>query len=635
MTDGTIDFAERVRIRRAELDAKNARINGEQPTQTKPPAEVHDPELIPDVLSERTPEDIEMDSVIETIDIIDAYRKWCGKMNPEVKGGQTEGIMISCPIPGHVDKVPSAWINTKNQTWYCGGCQVGGDAHDLAAYHFGFPVPGYKDGEKFHNLRRKMAESMGWVQQKMAGGVTVMVPPASAAPPPPPINPSFPTVQKPPPVEQMATVTNIDPVQDLLDDEDDSIFDDLPAIPWRDILPGGTFLDTYMRQTTQDDIAEDFHFWNGMLALGFALGKDVTLFDRIPVFGNLFICTLGHSGSGKSQARYHLDQLLAKALPVDHNDPFSKGVEKVSAPASAEVLIHTFQRPIVDPGNPKNVMGYAPVRGIVDFNEMSALIGRTNRVGNTMKPALMQFYDMEQQISTVSLATGKKIAEHPFASALTTTQPRALSSLLSGDDVDSGFINRWIFAGGKPKERVAIGGTEIDMSPCIDPLRTVQGWCGFGFQINWSPEAEHAFTMYYHEYLQPVKAKDDAGLLTRIDLTAKKICLLLTANLMRKEVPEFVVTHMKLIMEYIIAYYRLGGAEIGNTIEYQIRNDILRCIDHLKKASLRDINRALARKKYPQQKMVQVLDFMSKLGEIHAEATKGVGRPTVQYTRVG
>src|SRR5687768_1442359 len=98
-----------------------------------------------------------MDQVLEKISVIDAYNRWCRKMVPVVKGNQREGIKISCPIPGHTDNNPSAWISIDKQTWFCGGCQVGGDKYDIAAYWLGFPVPGYKDGSEFHKLRERMA----------------------------------------------------------------------------------------------------------------------------------------------------------------------------------------------------------------------------------------------------------------------------------------------------------------------------------------------------------------------------------------------------------------------------------------------------------------------------------------------
>lgn len=652
MTEAPIDFTELLRKKRAEVDAKRA-ANAPPPLPTPPSlipeaptGEQFDADLVPDVLTERTPEDEEMDRVIESITIVDAYNRWCGKMAPNVSAKQREGVKISCPIPGHVDKNPSAWLNLDKNVWYCSGCNEGGDAYDLASFYFG--VRNYKgDGPAFHNLRRQMAESMGWTKQVYPGGVSIMVPPEPEPAPlsapipalPPPVNPSAPLALAPPPelVPALNNVVSLDPVQDLIDEDEESLLDNtlFPPIPWRDIVPRDTFLWQYMEQTTIDDVPEEYHFWNGMLALGFACGKDVSLFDRIPVFGNLFICILGHSGSGKSQSRYHLDQLIAKAMKVDYSDPFSKGVEVIGSPSSAEYLVHAFQRPILDPSTNKPI-GNAPVRGLVDFNELSALVGRMNRTGNTLKPVLMEFYDVTPSVSTASLTSGKKVADHPFASMVTTTQPRALGNLLSREDVDSGFLNRIIFAGGVHKERVAIGGVEVDIDPTVPYLSNIKGWVSFGKKIQWSEESAHAFTKYYHETLEPLKLKDDAGLLTRIDLTAKKLCLLLTVNMRMDTVPVIVIDQVKQIVNYLLACYGVGGAQIGHTLEYQVREDVLRVVDKFTDkggATLRDIGQYLKRKKYPQKMVISVLDFMTKLGEVDAVKSVGVGRPTIRYKR--
>jgi hypothetical protein len=159
---------------------------------------------------------------------------------------------------------------------------------------------------------------------------------------------------------------------------------------------------------------EEYHFWNGLLAVGLALGRDATLWDRRPIFGNLFVCLLGNTGDGKSRSFESLKDLLVKALPHRWDDPNSKGIRVVQSPASAEVLIHNFSKPVLDPTNPKVVSYYAPVRGLIDFNELSGLVGRTNRQGNVLKPTLMEFYDASGVISTSSMTTGTKEAWQPL-----------------------------------------------------------------------------------------------------------------------------------------------------------------------------------------------------------------------------
>lgn len=589
-----------------------------------------DEDLIPDAPYERSDEDQQMDAAIDSIDILDAYRRWCGKKVDEKTIKRTEGVMVSCPKPDHTDSNPSAWINRDKQTWFCGGCQEGGDKYDIAAFHFGYPVPDYKNGANFHELRREMADSMGFTFTKMPGGVTVLTG----------------TVTEPEPTTEDGGDESPDNVVELFEEYDDD-YDNilLPHLNWRPIVPEDTFLHEYMKATSQDDVPEEYHFWNGLLALGFALGRDVRLYDLVPVYGNLFVCTLGHTGSGKSKARYHLDRLLNMALPHDWSDPNSKGVRKVSAPGSAEVLIHNFQKPVMDPTNPKTVAWYAAVRGMIDFNELSSLVSRANRQGNATVPTLMQFYDMEDTVATSSMTHGAKEAHEPFASALTTTQPRALKGLITQQDASSGFLNRWVFVPGKPKKRFAIGGVSIDMTPAVAPLQAILGWSST-FKADefmmWNDEAAQMFTEFFHKRIEPDKLRSQTDLITRVDLLMKKLILLFTANRMEKVVTKESVQQALACYDYIIESYAIPAEEIGTTMSSEVSDAVLnfakRQYEKDKKGvTLNQIARSLARRKYPNDLLLKVCDSLVKLGFLNVEkpSAGAIGRPTVRYKYVG
>ena len=597
-----------------------------------PPVATGFEDLAPDVEDgfQRSEEDQALDDVISRIDIIDAYRRWCGKMVPKVAPGQDESIMISCPIPGHADAKPSAWINTKKQVWHCAKCEQGGDAMDLAAFHFGYPVPGYKEGARFHELRRDMAKSMGW---------TFIKPPGAKSP-----IPVAPAEEEPesPGSEPAAEASPAGgAVVELFTDDSDPVIE-FPTLDWRAIVEPGTFLDTYMGVCTQDDVPEEYHFWNGLIALGLAVGRDVTLYDFVPVYGNLFVCLLGNTGDGKSRSYSHLKKLLTSALPHKWDDPSSKGVVQAASAASAEVLIHSFSKPVPDPTNPKIVAYYAPVRGLIEFNELSALIGRTQRTGNLLKPTLMEFYDATPEVSTMSMTGGKKLAAEPFGSAFTTTQPKALKELIGRTDADSGFLNRWVFASGQQKQRVAIGGISVDITPCVPPLQSIHGWAGFGKKINWSPEAAERFTEIFHGVLQPAKITDEAGFLTRIDLLMKKLILLFCVNEMLEEVPVRIVELAYKMYPYLVSAYSIPAAQMGNTIYYEVMDEIRKHVKNLTDknktgATMRELNQRLARKKYPPRVIKDMLEFMCNTsGEIVMHVTKGARGPeTARYKYVG
>jgi hypothetical protein len=297
---------------------------------------------------------------------------------------------------------------------------------------------------------------------------------------------------------------------------------------------------------------------------------------------------------------------------------------------------------VPDPANPKVIAFYAPIRGLIDFNELSALVGRTNRQGNVTKPTLMQMYDMEDSVSTSSMSHGIKEAHEPFASALTTTQPRAIRTLLTRGDADSGFLNRWVFAAGPEKQRVAIGGISVDIEPAVDPLLRVAGWSASfgGTRMQWSIEAGELFTKFFHSTIEPDKKRDESGLLVRMDLLMKKLILLLSANKMHKVVQEETVETALSMYPYIIDCYSIPAAQIGNSLSHEVREEILRHAQRYQDTkklgiTMRELNLRLKRKKYPIDLVAKTLKYMCDLGELEVEVQKSVGRPTTRYKYVG
>jgi hypothetical protein len=584
-----------------------------------------DEDLVPQAEdSDRSDADREIDQLVNRVDIIEAYTRWCGKMRPVIRGDQREGIMVSCPVPGHADKNPSAWINLDKGTWFCGACDRGGDKMDIAAMHFG--IDDYT-GSNFHRLRELIALDLGYTVQKVIGG-SILV---ETDPEDEPDNPI---------PDQIAQVVAL-----YEDEEEDEV--PVPHLDWGPIVPENTFLWEYMNACRVDDVPEEFHLFHALVGLGFALGRDVTLFDSTPVYGNLFICTLGRSGTGKSKSRRHLDRLLRLALPYDRSILPSKGVLRVNAPGSAEHLIYQFQEPVMDPTDPKKPPAYyAPVRGLIDFNELSSLVARTKRMGSALQPTLMQFYDMDDVVETGSMTTGKKMAELPFASAITTTQPRSIRGLIDSSDDASGFLNRWIFVPGKEKPRFSVGGAMVDIMPAVKPLQDIQGWAS-SFkttdQVQWSAEAFKVWDDFFRHTLEPTRKSATSDLLVRVDLTMKKLALLFSANRQEKILSEQSVRDAIYCWDYLRTSYGIPAAEISTE---PLNNEIASAlIDQIQKITARkgtpptlsEINRNLAKRKYDIRRMEQVLETLSKMQiiKIDQNSKRGPGRPATRYEYVG
>lgn len=441
-----------------------------------------------------------------------------------------------------------------------------------------------------------------------------------------------------------APIATIHSIKELVPEREDEEEWQFPALDWKTIVPPDTFLWEYMQAVCKDDSPEEYHFWNGLLALGQAIGRGVTLYDDIPVLGNLFVCALGSTGTGKSKSGRHLKKILNSTLPFVEGTA-SSGCKVVSNPASGEVLISSFEnaerspvaaKPI--PGIPTSVttgMTY-PVRGLITFAELSMFASKSSSLGNTLKPMLIEFYDADASISSVSVKNGRREAKDSFASVLSTTQPLALKHIMSSADIESGFLNRWIFVGGVPKKAVAIGGAVIDLSAAERELLAVHRRYGPNFQVEWSDQAAEAFTEFHDRVLIPTKKADETMLLTRIDLTMKKMCLLLTVNKMMSSVSPDTIESLKPIYEYLVACYGISGSAIRTSANEELENAILHAVKTaLPKSSVkagktntgysaRDITNAISTKyRGKRRDILDALKHLTGMGELEIAAFKG------------
>lgn len=631
----------------------------------------HDADLVPDLPFERSDADLEMDRVIESIDILDAYRRWCGKMTPKVRGGQREGIQISCPIPGHEDTHPSAWINLDKQLWHCGACDQGGDKHVIAAYHFGYTVPEYKEGKNFVELREKMAEDYGFRTLVHPGGVVAyleersdQVDNDSEESDPLDHIPETPgqeerdgapssgnkAVQDEGSVRSLdervggslpstssAAVTPISSAPSAPVEESVEEYDRFPSLNWKPIVPTDTFLDSYMSLTTTDDSPEEFHFFNALVAISFAIGRDVRLFDQPFIYGNLFTCLLGTTGSGKSKSQRYLMDVLRDALPYDRKNPNTKGVRIIKDAASAEVLIDKFNHPVEDPTNPKKIAYNAPVRGLIEYNELSGLTNRSIRTGSALTPTLLSFADTVPIVSTTSRTHGDSEAVDPFACATTTVQPGAITTLLNKVDAANGFLNRWTFVPGTSKPSFGINRHTVDITLASPLLSDIFGWAGsFAADeyIDWQPEAEKTFIDFLHGKIEPDHKKKRNDLSKRVDLLLKKITLLLVANKMHRVVELEDVEHALGMYEYFDETYDILAGILGGSYSFEMELAIMTLLQKYPEGlTLSQIDRSFRRRKYTSEELERKLKAMSSMGKIESvQLNKGrVGRPSIKY----
>lgn len=587
-----------------------------------------DPDLVPEPGAGGNPEDDEITRVIASESILDAYARWCGKMVPTV-GGKRESIMVSCPNPLHPDKNPSAWVNLDKDTGNCPLCG-GFDQYDIFAWNVGqYDKGSYRTDGSFPAMRRAMAADLGYVARQTPGGVWYLAEMTPAeAPDGPQEPPTAPQTGEEGPRPVLTLVPTLPEAPGPV------------AIDWRRILSSSSsFMLDWMEACCQDDLPEEFYFWLGLMAVGCAVGNNVILRDRFPVRPNLLLCLTGSTGMGKSRATSSLTRLIEAAFP--YNRSHGAGVKIIPMPGSGEALIDSFSEPLYDQTEPDKIIGYQPVRGIVKIDELASLMGRAARMGNIVKPVLMELYDSPGRIALSSRGHGVVEAVDHFSQVIATTQPRAMRDMLSRADDDSGFLNRWVFATGVGKQPVAIGGSHIDVAPLIEAIRNVRSWGGGRRVLDLSEDAVELWSDFFAETIVPLKLDEEASVFVRVDLLMKKLMLLLAVDKREAVVTVETVQQVLDLWPYLRASYGAASSAVNASLESDIEEAIFeairRNVETKRQAPTeRELQRLMNKvwRRAGSQAVLKQLQTLVKLGlltEIPISTSGKGGRPTIRY----
>lgn len=585
-------------------------------------------EFVPDIDLNDTPglskTEIALDEFMRLIPITEAYQKWGGQS--AITSSRKE-VKVRCPNPQHTDKDPSFVMNTEKNVFNCFKCG-GGDIYTIAAWYKGYPVPGYQDKAYFRELKDSIAADYGMqIDRSLSGDETLY----KAEP-----TPELPvTVDEP---SQHGTNVLYTPQGAGYVEENADL--DPPrnheAIDWRQILPENTFMRAYMEAVTTDTCPEEYHFWLGLLGLGMAVGRNVTLAERSPVKPNLYVCLTGPSGTGKSRAKSNMIKLLRDNIPYKKDEYVATGARILADASSGEIVVRMLQHDVLDV-NGKPTGQYAPVRLLMEYEELADIMAKSGRQGNTLKGVMSRLYDGHETIESNSMANALT-AIMPFGAALTTTQNKSIRDLFSKKDDNSGFLNRWVFATGVSKNPLHIDRTTLDLTRAGGLIRLIHNDAESAYSIHWDDNADLMWKDAFDTRVVPRKNSVDTSILERLDLLMKKIFLLLTINKRLKIVTPETVKEGMLIFPYLLESYgivekQLAATEIGDDQDF-----VLRTIERMTTKSLSPTASGIykaAKHRIPDvgtvKKMLQNFVDMGMVTELKKPAGPAGGRPTTIY----
>lgn len=461
--------------------------------------------------------------------IINAYQRWCGKSAVDASG-RTESIMVSCPKPEHPDTNPSAWLNSEKDLWFCGGCQEGGDIIDLGAYRYGYAVPDYKVDARFPQLLATMLEDIGvdveglrvdWKAEAAEAGI---------------------------PADEMEAPDTADPNDSEYDPEK------VAALDWKSITTPGSFLDQWMQALGHTRVPDEYLYFMGLTMVGLAIGRQRTLKGAgFPVYPNLMVTLVGATGVGKSLGVSQMKEVVRRALPYE--EELAEGVSLMGRPGSGESLIDWFSaRPLSSPD-------FVSVRGLIDVDELSALMYAAKRKGSTLKETFIGLYDGSHLV-TRSRGGGQVEARDPFLTMVAGIQPEALSKVLDDQDVAGGFVNRLCFVNGTPKPFQKWGtGGDVDLTGLDTQLQTIAAWAGAGR----TPFAFTASSIDEWEALRMrlEKLKGKSDMYARLELHAMKLAMIVAANDRSESITDEHVARVEKLIDFLTKTGKQADQAIG------------------------------------------------------------------------
>jgi hypothetical protein len=221
---------------------------------------------------------------------------------------------------------------------------------------------------------------------------------------------------------------------------DDVVDNNIPVAPLPEVVKAGLIGEYIELMAPTSEASESFHLGVGLTVAGAIMGRHVRVNFSGPLYGNLFTLLVGVSGRSRK------DTAIRRGRDFMWQS-FSDGTVQRYIPVSVLTDIASSEGLLGALENQPNILLY--------LTELSKLMAKGRRESTrTIFGTLMEAFDTPPRMMNLSLKS-KIVAENPYLSILSATQPKILEDLMSDAEVYSGFINRWLIIPGEPRGSIA------------------------------------------------------------------------------------------------------------------------------------------------------------------------------------
>lgn len=189
----------------------------------------------------------------------------------------------------------------------------------------------------------------------------------------------------------------------------------------------GSWLETYLEYTHNQESPTAFHEWVGMIVLSAAVGRHLWI-PRIKytIYPNLFVFLIAGSGECRKSVSSNIGIDLLKSL----EKPPMIFAQKITA----EALIQALEEAKVEGAS----------SGLIHASELSTFMG-SDATKSGIIPALTDLYDSPKEWVYHTRGRGKEVLRNVTLTMLAASTQAWLRSSIPADAVGGGFTSRIIF----------------------------------------------------------------------------------------------------------------------------------------------------------------------------------------------
>lgn len=355
----------------------------------------------------------------------------------------------------------------------------------------------------------------------------------------------------------------------------------------------------YRQLVTDLTVAPDqFHLASALTMASAMLGRRIRTKWGSDLYGNLFTALIGPSGSSKKDTAI----TWALALPqIIHGGVIrAPGYSLSRDVSSAEGIVQMLKQ---EP----NTLLY--------LTELSVLMSNARRKGtSTILDKLIEAFDSPHVLENLSKLNPNR-AENPYLSIIAATQPTRFASQITQDDIDGGFLNRWLIIPGVGRGRMGVPG-EIDeaaASALFGRLADAVNSYPTGSTLRLTEAAKRAISDWYAGIQDSTGDDEDyATMRQRAQTIAVKVALVYAVSDRAQAIDEEHVLPAMALVDWSWDNVRTMMADWAVGTDTMIENKILDALTKRGPMSRKDLRSTCRNRKWSSIDFTRTLDSMLK-----------------------